>query len=638
VIESQKKKKHLRYILFGLMVIALFMRLLLIYLRWINPDEGAHLMAARLFILGYMPIIDYGARQPIYLFSLVGLLKVFGNSYLFARLLPVLVSVATGFILYILSKRLYDQKMGVIAAALYWFAPLPFIWSGIVKTEPLAIFFVCVAVYLFSYSFGDRFLRSGAMLLTGIFAAMAYFSRQTTLYLPFAILIFQLLRRDINKSGALRQLFLFVLGYAGLLVSVGAFFLKKLPLDKMIFTQLNPFNLIYNRLAHLFGRLPDEYRVVDTEGFRILNQSIDYTMESWKDATLFSLFVIVAALFTIAGWWRRRNQFQIQQHKGILFFTLWFFSVLLFYAFQSVNRGFYTQYMVEAYPPLLLLAARYIKNGFADFKKPAFYSAAVLTCSFFTLYILQRLFWAFYPGLFLYFVFSFIVTALLFYWLRQEKKKRLYILTTVIVVLFTTVIYYLMYTLHMGIIAIVAVILFCTYIALRYLLKRRVQRPGLFAANYVIVSAFLVTALYCGHLIGPRYESVWSPYSVRQTVACLKSHGSPSDDILSGGMIWTFESGFVAWQNVAHPTEFLKKKDTDFENDFNNDPPVFLIFDGYTERKFRRYMKFLQQRLPEQYNKVAVVSGSRYPVEIYKLKENLLPLPAGKNEPSEMSL
>ncbi len=620
MIESRSTKK-LNSIFLALLAMAVTARLILIYIRWINPDEGAHLMAARLFIMGYMPIVDYGARQPIYLFSLVGLIKAFGNSYLFGRLLPLLASVGTGVVLYALAKRLYDQKTGLVAAALFWFAPLPFIWSAVVKTEPLAIFFVCLSVYLFSYSFGDRFLRSGAMLLAGIFAAMAYFSRQTTLYLPLAIVIFQFLRQDINKSGALRQLFLFILGYTGLCVSIGAFFLKQLPLNKMVFTQLNPFNLVYNRLAHLFGWLPDEFRVVDTEGFRILNQSIDYTLQSWRDASFFSLFIIIAAIFTIAGWIRRKNQFQIQQNKGIFFFLIWLFCVIAFYIFQSVNRGFYTQYLVEAYPPLVLLAARYMRNGFYVFKKQQLHMALSLAGLFVALFTVQRLAWFFYPGMLLYILFSITVAALFLYGF-MKKNKRLYILTTIILLLLSALVYYLLAILAIDLIAIVAMIFFCNYVCLRFLLQRRIQMAGVYAANFIVIAGVFVSALYCGHLIGPRYESVWSPATVDKTVAVLQKHGTAVDDILSGGMIWTFESGFLAWQRVAHPTEFLKKKDKDFQADFSQKPPTFIIFDGYTGRKFARYMEFLNDEIERHYEKIALVYGSRDHLEIYKRKHD----------------
>jgi hypothetical protein len=40
------------------------LRLWLLDKRWVNPDEGAHLMDAVLVLDGKMPIQDFGSRQP----------------------------------------------------------------------------------------------------------------------------------------------------------------------------------------------------------------------------------------------------------------------------------------------------------------------------------------------------------------------------------------------------------------------------------------------------------------------------------------------------------------------------------------------------------------------------------------------
>lgn len=100
----------------------------------------------------------------------------------------------------------------------------------------------------------------------------------------------------------------------------------------------------------------------------------------------------------------------------------------------------------------------------------------------------------------------------------------------------------------------------------------------------------------------------------------LQEDGETSYDILSGGTIWTFESGLQPYLNVPHPTEFFKHQYDDFELVFAKNPPHYIILDGYTERKFARYWTFIKEQMDFRYTKVKTFDGSKYPVEIYVLK------------------
>jgi len=45
-----------------------------------------------------------------------------------------------------------------------------------------------------------------------------------------------------------------------------------------------------------------------------------------------------------------------------------------------------------------------------------------------------------------------------------------------------------------------------------------------------------------------------------------------------------------------------------------------VIYDGYTRRKFRRYNALLDSLVAQNYTKIATVEGSKYPVEIWRVK------------------
>jgi len=103
------------------------LRLLLMTVRWINPDEGAHLLDGRLIWQGLHPVIDYGSRQPFYAYLLGFFIKLFGVSLTAGRLMPLLASLAIGWLIYRIGARLYDPLRGWLAAVVYLFLPFSLI-------------------------------------------------------------------------------------------------------------------------------------------------------------------------------------------------------------------------------------------------------------------------------------------------------------------------------------------------------------------------------------------------------------------------------------------------------------------------------------------------------------------------------
>ena len=81
-------------------------RLLLMSVRWINPDEGAHLLDGRLIWQGLYPVIDYSSRQPFYAYLLALFIKLFGVTLTAGRLLPLLASLVIGWLIYRIGARL----------------------------------------------------------------------------------------------------------------------------------------------------------------------------------------------------------------------------------------------------------------------------------------------------------------------------------------------------------------------------------------------------------------------------------------------------------------------------------------------------------------------------------------------------
>jgi hypothetical protein len=146
------------------------------------------------------------------------------------------------------------------------------------------------------------------------------------------------------------------------------------------------------------------------------------------------------------------------------------------------------------------------------------------------------------------------------------------------------------------------------------------SRESVNVRHIMMLFAFFYAAVYSGHIIGPTYEAVWSQSTLGEVTSYLQENSDQSDDILSGGTIWTFQSGLRPYLNVPHPTEFYKHQYLDFELTFEKNPPQYIILDGYTKRKFSRYWDFLKEQIEKNYTQVLQVDGSKYTVDVYQLK------------------
>lgn len=539
-------------------------RLVLMNVRWINPDEGAHLLDGRLIWQGLQPVIDYGSRQPLYAYLLALCIKLGGATLNAGRLLPLLASLGSGWLIYRIATRLYDAQRGWLAAAVYLVLPYVLIWSTVVKTEMPAVFLCLLSAWFLLRALSEADLWS-FYLLSGITAALAVYVRQSTLYLPLAALLYLLFATGPGFQGRWRALGLFAAGYLGTCLLAALCYWGPLSARELLFSQINPLNLVWNRLAHTLGILPVQQRVVDSEGFRILDQDPAYTLAAWRDSILFSLFIITAALGSL----RRQKGATGPRTAGAAnpfrrFIGLWLVILLLAYLFQSASRGFYTQYFLEALPALLLLGA-----GALPALRPGGWIGrfAGYGLLYGLLFVLFRLAW-----------------QLPLHWLAVVA---------------------------LGLLAAAAV------------LGQRAwrQRQPIRAAALLAAAAFFISAAWSGRLITPRYECVWSPDTLEKVVHLLRQEGKPSDQVLSGGMVWTYAAGMQPYERISHPTIYFMKYDSGFAARFTAHPPAFIILDGYTEKKFSRYRDFIQGALTREYYKAGEAGERKHPVEVWHLQE-----------------
>ena len=157
----------------------------LFYLQhWIHVDEGTFLSIGRAISKGdilYKDIIDIKPPGIFYLASFI--FKIGGYSFIATRLVVYFVHFASAVIIYFLGKKIHSERVGIISSFFFLVLVYTPVFEGYYYlTEPFAIFFILLSVYLF---FKDGFYPK---LLSGIFLGIAILFKQTSVLLLLVFL------------------------------------------------------------------------------------------------------------------------------------------------------------------------------------------------------------------------------------------------------------------------------------------------------------------------------------------------------------------------------------------------------------------------------------------------------------------
>src|SRR3990172_10833195 len=113
-----KSKKWGVLIGFGVLVIALFLRLYNLTILPVFGDEAIYIRWAQVMraepTLRFLPLSD--GKQPLFMWSMIRLLKLFSDPLIGGRMLSVICSLATGIGIFLLTYLLFkNKKVSLIA-------------------------------------------------------------------------------------------------------------------------------------------------------------------------------------------------------------------------------------------------------------------------------------------------------------------------------------------------------------------------------------------------------------------------------------------------------------------------------------------------------------------------------------------
>lgn len=140
----------------------------------------------------YYGVMKWGAPssffEPLYPFFSAFVYKVFGDRFLYHRILLAVMSAFTCIIIFAIGRRLFSEGTGYIAALISAFYPYFIFYTVFLMSEIFIIFFLALSVYYFVRLKDEPGWKNG--LLFGIALGLAFLTRSIVLGLiPFFILL-----------------------------------------------------------------------------------------------------------------------------------------------------------------------------------------------------------------------------------------------------------------------------------------------------------------------------------------------------------------------------------------------------------------------------------------------------------------
>lgn len=129
------------------------------------------------------------------------LFKTFGTFSLevWGRALTAIISIFTAFFMYLLGKKHYSTKVGLLASFFYLFIPFNIYFTRVILPDPLGIFFVVAGLYFFEKN----------VIVSAVFYALAFLQKP---YL--GVYLLPLLPEFLKKQNLKKTLlFLFISGF-----------------------------------------------------------------------------------------------------------------------------------------------------------------------------------------------------------------------------------------------------------------------------------------------------------------------------------------------------------------------------------------------------------------------------------------
>ncbi len=132
----------------------------------------------------HYPVLNLG-KPGFHYVLMAGAFKIFGVGVWQGRLVSALFGIGTALIVYLLARRLFGRRAGLIALAIYAFSRYAVYIDRSMKIDAQAAFFALLGLYLFVLAWEQG--RLGLMAVAGTAIGLAVFSKPSSFFVPVAV-------------------------------------------------------------------------------------------------------------------------------------------------------------------------------------------------------------------------------------------------------------------------------------------------------------------------------------------------------------------------------------------------------------------------------------------------------------------
>jgi len=194
-----------KYIIFMILLIGLAFRVLVgVYLGFneISPSDGYETIAEHLLITGKFEKPSIGTladRAPLFILAISLIYYLFSVNIIYVKILNILLSVASIFIVFILTKEIFNNRKRYLTIAIMAFNPLLIGMSSSLMSENMFMFFIILHVIYLIKFLDIKTVRY--IVFSTIFLGLATLTRSVgLLYGIFwsAFILYYVIRKKIN--------------------------------------------------------------------------------------------------------------------------------------------------------------------------------------------------------------------------------------------------------------------------------------------------------------------------------------------------------------------------------------------------------------------------------------------------------
>lgn len=294
----------------------------------------------------YIGTLRYGLNLPLAISTMF-----FGFNEYALTLYPLITSLVTILMVYLIGKDLFGRQVGLGAAVLMAFCPLDIIWAGRIQADaPLLMFMVasCLLFFKAMENHANVHVANGLFFASGVLLGLGYATKNVAIFLgPF-----------LGFLAWYRTVWLFRMAWV-----VGGFLVVFAAEAAFFFWQtgdpLYPFTVqsLHNKKVASIVSMGDSAELV--------SWPLAYPYWAFVGLQHVGLTFYLAAVAWAVYFFRKTSGALEVRRKVVMLFA-WFLSILLILTFYVMSWKPFVliwkqpNYMLMFIPPLLLLTAFYL--------------------------------------------------------------------------------------------------------------------------------------------------------------------------------------------------------------------------------------------------------------------------------------